>query len=139
MSVMSDTPKTDAATFSVDAGAPEVESSRMEEVVTADFARAQERRIAELELTLSSTAADLKQAQADGEALERRNADLQSAIGNFIKGMDEAEQIRELVTQISGNPVNGVSAYVWWCSRYLNVSCFLEAREAIQRATQRKS
>lgn len=43
---MSNTPKTDAAAFSVDAGAPEVESSRMEEVVTADFARAQERRIA---------------------------------------------------------------------------------------------
>lgn len=100
---MSDTPKTDSAAFSVDAGAPEVESSRMEEVVTADFARAQERRIQELE----------------------------TAVANFIKGMDEAEQIRDLVTKISGNPVNGVSAYVWWCSRYLNVACFLEARDAL--------
>lgn len=63
---------------------------------------------------------------------DRRIAELEEATRNFIKGMDEAEQIRELVTKISGNPVNGVSAYIWWCSRYLNVSCFNEARKALQ-------
>lgn len=66
------------------------------------------------------------------QELRAENAELRAAVANFVKGMDEAEQIRELVTQISGNPVNGVSAYVWWCSRYLNVSCFLEARKALQ-------
>ena len=66
------------------------------------------------------------------QELRAENAALRAAVANFIKGMDEAEQIRELVTKISGNPVNGVSAYIWWCSRYLNVACFNDARKALQ-------
>lgn len=65
--------------------------------------------------------------------VDARLAELESAVHNFIKGMDEAEQIRELVTKISRNPVSGVSAYIWWCSRYLNVSCFNEAREVLEK------
>lgn len=85
-------------------------------------------------LSMECKALGCQRAAADEiiQGLRAKNAELEAAVRNFIKGMDEAEQIRDLVTKISGNPVNGVSAYVWWCSRYLNVACFHEARRALE-------
>lgn len=107
---LSSTLRVDAKAFKTDIGAPEIEGSHMLEVVDADFAREQERTIAILVAAL--------------QPFTRTEV------------FNQCDQIRDLITQISGNPVNGADAWRWWLGRHFNISMFKDAAIAIQRATQ---
>lgn len=99
------TPKTDAAACLFQSAHPQYR-----ELVPADFARAQERRIAELEKAL--------------EPFSRPEI------------FEQCSQIADLITQISHNPVNGADAWRWWLGRHLSVHHFKVARATLQNVSK---
>lgn len=102
------TPKTDEQAFSLFSTVGNV--TNVEFVVDREFARAQERRIAELEKAL--------------EPFSRPEV------------FEECDQISKLITQISRNPVNGADAWRWWLGRHLSVHHFKVARTALQNVSK---
>lgn len=105
-------PTTDQiATPQTDAASFEVKHQAIyKRVVPADFSRAQERRIAELVAALKPFAKP--------------------------EAFDQAAQIRALISQISGNPVNGADAFIWWMQKHFSVQHFKDAVAVIAKATQ---
>lgn len=82
--------------------------------------------------------ATTRQQAATIVAQERRIAELEAALEPFSNPgiLHQCDQIRELITKISGNPVNGADAWRWWLNRHLSVHHFKIAAAALKKATQ---
>lgn len=78
-----------------------------------------------------------EQARLNGMGGEReaklmaRIAELELALVPFGKPFEGCEELREFVTKLRGNPVDGVTAYIWWAARHLCIDDFKQARRAL--------